>query len=124
MILLPFYELGSLSSILREDRWIKDTEHLTWAQNGALLKWAVGIASGMQFLHEFKDTEGNPKPIYHRDLKDDNMRVEGSASSSPTEWKTRISDFGESKEAYFDETMTQAGTPIYMAPEGACCAGC
>ena len=157
MILLPFYELGSLHSLLEEDRWIKDTEHLTWAKNGALLKLAIGIANGMEFLHEFSSPfpEGSTcaepgctnaasfgaagektadrcsahtpsdyvnhrtTPIYHRDLKGDNVLIEGSESVPPAEWNVRISDFGESKEAYFHQTMTQAGTPVFMAPEGA-----
>ena len=119
MIVLPFYELGSLRTVLEDRSWREDKEHLTWTKNGTLLKLAIGIASGMQFLHEFKDTEGNPKPIYHRDLKGDNILIEGRKSGSPAEWNARISDFGESKEAY-DETMTQTGTPHYMAPEGAC----
>ena len=156
MIVLPFYELGSLRSVLEEERWIKDTEHLTWANNGALFKLVIGIASGMRFLHTFSSpfpegsTCGEPgcttaaslglvgsktadrcdshapsdykdrrkTPIYHRDLKGDNVLIEGSKSDTPAEWNARISDFGESKEAYFHQTMTQTGTPLYMSPEG------
>ena len=160
MILLPFYELGSLRSVLGEDRWLMDTEHLTWAKKGgkkgALLKLAIGIASGMRFLHTLSspfpegttcaepgctnaashgaaggktadrcrahapsDYKGHRKtPIYHRDLKGDNVLIEGSKSDPPAKWNVRISDFGESKEAYFHQTMTQTGTPLYMSPEG------
>ena len=157
MIVLPFYELGSLRSILGEDQWLMDTEHLTWANNGALFKLAVAIARGMRFLHTLSspfpkgstcaepgctnaanlgpvggktadrcDTHApsdyvnrRNTPMYHRDLKGDNILVEGSKSAPPADWNVRISDFGESKEAYFHQTMTQAGTPVYMAPEGA-----
>ena len=161
MIVLPFYELGSLRSVLGEDRWLKDTEHLTWKKKGALLKLTMAIATGMKFLHTFSSpfpkgstcaepgctnaaSHGAKKkgkkpsktadrcsthapsdyvnhrktPIYHRDLKGDNILIEGSKSDTPAEWNVRISDFGESKEAYFHETMTQAGTPVFMAPEG------
>ena len=160
MIVLPFYELGSLRSILGEDRWLMDTEHLTWSKKGALLKLAIDIARGMRFLHmlsspfpkgstcaepgcanaashgaaggkrpsktadrcsahapsDYKDHRKTP--IYHRDLKGDNLLIEGSKSDPPAKWNVRISDFGESKEAYFHQTMTQTGTPIYMSPEG------
>ena len=62
MIVLPFYELGSLRAILGEDRWIKNTERLTWSKDGTLLKLAIGIASGMEFLHTFSSPfpEGSP----------------------------------------------------------------
>ena len=156
MIVLPFYELGSLRSILGEDQWIKDTEHLTWSNNGALFKLAISIAEGMRFLHTLSSpfpegsictepgctnaanlgpvagktanrcrphaspdsVEFRKTPIYHRDLKGDNILIEGKKSSPPAEWNARISDFGESKEAYFHQTMTQTGTPLYMSPEG------
>ena len=156
MIVLPFYELGSLRSILGDDRWLMDTEHLTWINNGALLKLTIAIARGMRFLHTLSSPfpKGNnceepgctnaashgaaggrtadrcsahapsdykdhrKTPIYHRDLKGDNVLIEGSKSDPPAKWNVRISDFGESKEAYFHQTMTQTGTPIYMAPEG------
>ena len=48
--------------------------------------------------------------ILHRDLKPDNALV--------TETLTiKVADFGEARAFNENNTMTQVGTPIYIAPE-------
>ena len=53
----------------------------------------------------------------HRDLKPQNVLIKGVAEA-PCDWEAHISDFGESREIDpdADVTMTQVGTPLYIAP--------
>lgn len=120
MIVLPFYELGSMDDALQaisagmkgyEDHDAK----VTWHKDGALSAWALGIVAGMRFLHEWTE-EGKCAPVLHRDLKTQNVLMDGSTSTPPATWGAIISDFGESKAAR-DETMTTVGTPLFVAPE-------
>lgn len=48
--------------------------------------------------------------IMHRDLKPDNCLVSESNS-------IKIADFGEARTLSIESTMTQVGTPLYVAPE-------
>ena len=70
------------------------------------------IARGMAYLHSAKN------PIMHRDLKCSNVLVSKG-------YQMKISDFGESRrrqkptslDTAEGQTMSQAGTLLFMAPE-------
>jgi serine/threonine protein kinase len=51
------------------------------------------------------------KCVIHRDLKPDNMLVVSGSN------KVKLTDFGEARARKPDKTMTQVGTPIFIAPE-------
>ena len=93
---------------MNDGRWA-DSPHLNWSGDGALFTLAVGVCSGVSFLHEFRDEDGSPAPILHRDLKPENVLVEGKKAGPPNEWEAKVGDFGESKQAR-QETMTMVGT--------------
>mmetsp|Transcript_6425 Transcript_6425/g.12701 ORF Transcript_6425/g.12701 Transcript_6425/m.12701 type:complete len:355 (-) Transcript_6425:52-1116(-) len=73
---------------------------------GLKTSWALEVAKGCAFLH------GKNPPIIHRDLKCANVLV-------GDDLKGKINDFGESRHVGGEEekTMTQVGTPHFMAPE-------
>jgi len=75
-------------------------------------RWALDAAQGLRYLHEHK-----PQPVVHRDLKPQNLLVDGSGH-------VKISDFGLAKVVdqlkALDEryVMTgETGSYRYMAPE-------
>ena len=74
---------------------------LPWATRLAI---AEGTAMGMAHLHSLRP------PVIHRDLKPGNILL--SADFVP-----RIADFGISREFNTTHTLSQCGTPFYMAPE-------
>jgi len=118
LIVLPFYELGSMAAVL-DNETKNDEVLLRWDdERGTLTRWALEIASGMEFLHEWKEEDGREAPILHRDLKPDNVLIDGGENEEPPNaiWSARICDFGESKEIN-NHTMTAVGTPLYAAPE-------
>mmetsp|Transcript_6971 Transcript_6971/g.24247 ORF Transcript_6971/g.24247 Transcript_6971/m.24247 type:complete len:465 (-) Transcript_6971:80-1474(-) len=71
---------------------------------------AKDIARGMKYLH------GQKPPILHRDLKPQNILLDGG-------YKARIADFGLSRmyredvSAINPENLSMKGTPWYLAPE-------
>ena len=84
------------------------------ASHHSLLKWLLDVSRGMSYLHgmTYYDADKNEqiKGIIHRDLKPDNCLVTET-------WGVKIADFGEARAALENATMTQVGTPIYIAPE-------
>ena len=75
-------------------------------------RWALDTAQGLRYLHEHK-----PQPVVHRDLKPQNLLIDGSGH-------VKISDFGLAKVVdqlkALDEhyVMTgETGSYRYMAPE-------
>jgi serine/threonine protein kinase len=75
-------------------------------------RWALDTAQGLRYLHEHK-----PRPVVHRDLKPQNLLIDGSGH-------VKISDFGLAKVVdqlkALDEhyVMTgETGSYRYMAPE-------
>jgi len=68
-------------------------------------KWCRQILEGLDYLHRH-----NP-PIIHRDLKCDNIFINGSTS------EIRIGDFGLSATRRASHVESVLGTPEFMAPE-------
>ena len=85
---------------------------LSW--DDPLLKWLLDVSRGMNYLHGMAyydaDKKEQVRGIIHRDLKPDNCLVTET-------WGVKIADFGEARAALENATMTQVGTPIYIAPE-------
>jgi len=111
-IVLEFADNGSLSDVLRKKKIVEK-----WSWAGEKLKIACDVAQGMRFMHStayFDEFSGEHKEhLLHRDLKTGNVLLTSS-------WSAKVADFGSTKVVGIDaenQTMTMAGTPIYMAPE-------
>ncbi|CAM9656328.1 unnamed protein product [Chrysoparadoxa australica] len=88
---------GSLREFIRKVQLIR------WR---VVKRWAKQILRGLQYLHS-KDP-----PIIHRDLKCDNIFINGHRGD------IRIGDLGLStSNTRTDKTMSVLGTPEFMAPE-------
>ena len=70
-----------------------------------LKKWCRQILRALQYLHQHQP------PIIHRDLKCDNIFVNGSTG------QICIGDFGLSAERHATHVVSVLGTPEFMAPE-------
>mgnify|MGYP001153129628 CR=1 FL=1 len=70
-----------------------------------LKKWCVQILRGLDYLHSHEP------PIIHRDLKCDNIFINGNTG------EIRIGDFGLSAERSDATRASVLGTPEFMAPE-------
>ena len=75
---------------------------------------AKDAAAGCCYLHQstYYDEKEDQyiDCIIHRDLKPDNMLV-------TTTYGIKLTDFGEARAMDSEMTMTQVGSPVYMAPE-------
>lgn len=72
------------------------------SDNTTLQKILIGIARGMQYLHE--------EQIIHRDLKPDNILLD-------SEFNPLITDFGLAKYDQNTKNTMKQGTFVFMAPE-------
>ncbi|KAL9161455.1 hypothetical protein ABFS82_07G022700 [Erythranthe guttata] len=100
-LILPLSPNGSLSSVLNEKK-----EELTWSLRYNI---AMGIASGLSYLHE-----GCQRRIIHRDIKSANILL-------TEDFEPQISDFGLAKwlpDQWTHLTVSQfEGTFGYLPPE-------
>jgi len=96
-ILTEYVSRGSLFDLLHDEH-----APFTW-QRG--LRILCDVAQGMTYLHAAK-----PRPILHRDLKSLNILVDEN-------WRGKVADFGMSRFHDAGATMTQCGSPLWMAPE-------
>jgi len=95
-ILTEFLLHGNLYDVLHDKR-VK----IDWK---LMIRMATDAARGMNYLHCSKPV------IMHRDLKSLNLLVDQN-------WGVKVSDFGLTKSKMHTYTMTQCGTPQWMAPE-------
>uniref|UniRef100_M4EMZ8 non-specific serine/threonine protein kinase n=1 Tax=Brassica campestris TaxID=3711 RepID=M4EMZ8_BRACM len=101
LLVYEYMENNSLALVLSE----KSSPKLDWA---ARKKISVGIARGLEFLHE-----GSMIKMVHRDIKTTNVLLDGNLNA-------KISDFGLARlreEEHTQITTKIAGTMGYMAPE-------
>ncbi|KAK1430234.1 hypothetical protein QVD17_12832 [Tagetes erecta] len=66
------------------DRYLTNANTLTWIQR---LKICVGVARGLRFLHDPKETQ---QRLLHRDVKSSNILLDEN-------WMAKVTDFGLSK---------------------------
>ncbi|KAJ4753537.1 Serine/threonine-protein kinase [Rhynchospora pubera] len=101
MLVYEFMSNGSLEHFIEVG-----AERLNWDKRA---KVALGIAKGLQYLHE----DCNP-PVIHCDIKPPNILLDDK-------FVAKISDFGVAKLLGADQTHTstlvRVGTKGYMAPE-------
>ncbi|GMH49998.1 hypothetical protein TL16_g00668 [Triparma laevis f. inornata] len=106
-LMLEFVSGGDLSGLLQNN------ETLTWQSPKHMQ--ATDIANAMVYLHSTRYWEEEKqewqKCVIHRDLKPDNMLVTADT------FNVKLTDFGEARARKPDKTMTQVGTPIFIAPE-------
>ncbi len=107
LMLVDYAGRGTLADVLRRSQ-----NTLRWKP--VKLNMALGIAKGMAFLHQTRYydmwTSSYQRCIVHRDLKPQNILVTDS-------YHVLITDFGEARTVDHENTMTQVGTQLFVAPE-------
>ncbi|KAI8988451.1 kinase-like domain-containing protein [Mycotypha africana] len=68
-------------------------------------RWSRQILKGLAYLH------GHSPPIIHRDIKCDNIFINGAHG------EIKIGDLGTAENMWLDKKYTMIGTPEFMAPE-------
>jgi len=106
-LVMEYCTKGTANDVLK-----RNGEDFTW--DDPLFKWVLDACRALGYLHSvaYFDTKSQKSVngIVHRDMKPDNCLVTETFS-------LKIGDFGESKAILDDETMTQVGTPLFVAPE-------
>jgi len=106
-LVMEFCAKGTSTDVLASEG-----AHFTW--DDPLLKWSMDVSRGMAHLHAITyfdvKTKDKVSGILHRDMKPDNCLV-------TEQYGIKIADFGEARAIDNENTMTQVGTPLYIAPE-------
>jgi serine/threonine protein kinase len=100
-VVTEFLGKGSLKPILASG-----SESPPLWTDGCKARSIAGIVLGMKFIHS--------KGLIHQDLKPENILFDDHH-------RIRIADFGSSRIFEANVTMTDVGTPLYMAPEVPTC---
>ncbi|KAL6641849.1 hypothetical protein ACP70R_020030 [Stipagrostis hirtigluma subsp. patula] len=95
-IITEYFTSGSLRQYRRKHKKV-DVK--------AMRRWAIQILTGLEYLHSQKP------PIIHRDLKCDNIFINGNHG------KVKIGDFGLATSMQQQKTQSIKGTLEFMAPE-------
>ena len=107
LMLVDFAGRGTLADVLRRSQGT-----VRWKP--VKLNMALGIARGMAFLHQTRYydmwTSSYQRCVVHRDLKPQNILVTDA-------YHVQITDFGEARTVDHENTMTQVGTQLFVAPE-------
>lgn len=86
-----------------------------------LIKWALQVSHGMQYLHEHSLIGNGRVPIIHRDLKSSNILLSEDALNGEHRLGDiilKLTDFGLARELQKTTNETQAaGTYSHMPPE-------
>ncbi|CAL5340964.1 unnamed protein product [Camellia sinensis] len=102
MLVYEYIANGTLKESLSGKSGIR----LDWIRQ---LRIALGVASGLQYLHELANS-----PIIHRDIKSNNILLDQYLNA-------KVSDFGLSKSLLYSEnchiTTKVKGTMSYLDPE-------
>lgn len=95
---VEYMDAGDLDAVIR-----KLGAKMTWRKEK--MKVAMGVAEGLVYLHCLRPV------VVHRDLKSKNVLLSRN-------WHVKLSDFGVSRQAQINETMTSGvGTLLWTAPE-------
>ena len=101
-VVLEFARYGSL-----KDR-LGDKKAPLSRQEGYVMM--ASLAAGVEYLHSFQP------PLIHRDIKSENVLLVANEGVPWQRATAKLADFGEASEQR-TSTMSQSGTPLYMAPE-------
>ncbi|KAJ9462644.1 Serine/threonine-protein kinase pelle [Diplonema papillatum] len=105
LVVMPLYSDGSLGKKLKANCGGRPQP-----LHGGPLGWNIFFTYTLGILRGLRHMADRSPPVLHRDLKPDNILLDGDV--------VKITDFGLAREALsVQENYTACGTPVYMSPE-------